>query len=210
MRQGTRCGHGHGGRPGGYGPLGWVAVTGSRGRGRGGFRGGPGYGYPRGPRGRRARRGDVRAAILTLLGEEPRNGYAMMQEIERRSEGVWRPSPGSIYPALQQLEDEGLVRQVDEGDGRSFELTDSGREALEQRSGEQAPWESAGEDVGDEVFELAHVMRQVHMAVHQLGQVGTSGQAKAAKEILTDARRALYGLLAEDPQEDSGDEPDSD
>jgi DNA-binding PadR family transcriptional regulator len=207
MRHGTRCGHGHG-RHGGYGPPGWVEVSGRGGRGRG-HRGG--YGYQRGPRGRRARRGDVRAAILTLLGEEPRNGYAVMQEIEQRSDGVWRPSPGSIYPALQQLEDEGLVRQVAEGDKRSYELTDAGREAVEERSGERAPWESAGEDVGDEVFELAHVTRQVGMAVRQLGEVGTTAQAKAATEILTDARRALYGLLAEDPQEDdAGDEPASD
>ena len=77
-----------------------------RGRHRGGPRGFPGFGPPRGPR---ARRGDVRAAILLLLAEEPRNGYQLMQEIERRSDGLWRPSPGSVYPALQQLEDEGLV-----------------------------------------------------------------------------------------------------
>ena len=81
-----------------------------------------GFGGPGGPfggRGPRARRGDVRAALLTLLAEEPRNGYQLMQEIERRSEGVWRPSPGSVYPALQQLEDEGLVR-AEETDGRKL------------------------------------------------------------------------------------------
>jgi Transcriptional regulator PadR-like family len=76
------------------------------GRGGFGFFGGPG-GFPRGPR---ARRGDVRAAALILLAEEPRNGYQIMQEIEQRSDGVWRPSPGSVYPALAQLEDEGLIR----------------------------------------------------------------------------------------------------
>ena len=75
---------------------------------------------PFGPRGRRAARGDVRAAVLLLLAEEPRNGYALMQEIEERSEGVWRPSPGSIYPALAQLEDEGLVEATKEGSGRVF------------------------------------------------------------------------------------------
>ncbi|HWE83103.1 MAG TPA: helix-turn-helix transcriptional regulator, partial [Gaiellaceae bacterium] len=57
--------------------------------------GGPGFGGPGGPRGRRMRRGNVRAAILLLLEEEPRNGYQVMQEIEQRSDGAWRPSPGS-------------------------------------------------------------------------------------------------------------------
>src|SRR5215207_10320767 len=90
-----------------------------RGRHRGGPRGGfPGFGPPRGPR---ARRGDVRAALLLLLAEEPRNGYQLMQEIERRSDGVWRPSPGSVYPALQQLEDEGLVHAVEFEGKRAYE-----------------------------------------------------------------------------------------
>jgi DNA-binding PadR family transcriptional regulator len=144
----------------------------------------------------------VRAAILTLLGEEPRNGYGLIQEIEARSDGVWRPSPGSVYPALQLMEDEGLIRAVGDGDKRAYELTDAGREALEQRSGERAPWDSAGDDVGDEIVELMKVTRQVWMAVRQLGEAGTSGQAKAATEILGEARRALYGLLAEDPQDE--------
>src|SRR5918997_3263983 len=86
-------------------------------RGRGDFPFGPGFGGAGG--GRKARRGDVRAAILVLLDEEPRNGYQLMQEIEERSDGAWRPSPGSIYPALQQLEDEGLVRPR-EGEGRKL------------------------------------------------------------------------------------------
>src|SRR5215204_4698819 len=108
--------------------LGWLAMSGGgprrgRGRGGGGQFGFPGFGPPRGPR---ARRGDVRAALLVLLAEEPRNGYGLIQEIERRSDGVWRPSPGSVYPALQLLEDEGLVRPA--ADGRKlFELTDEGR-----------------------------------------------------------------------------------
>src|SRR5215208_1704044 len=102
------------------------------GRGRGD--GGP-WGFP-GRRGPRARRGDVRAALLVLLAEEPRNGYQLMQEIEQRSDGTWRPSPGSVYPALQQLEDEGLVR-VEPGDGRkAYTLTDEGRAHVEARRDE--------------------------------------------------------------------------
>src|ERR687893_578868 len=106
--------------------FGWMAMSrGGRGHGhrRGGGRDFPGFGPPRGPL---ARRGDVRAALLVLLAEEPRNSYQLMQEIEQRSEGVWRPSPGSVYPALQQLEDEGLVRPAGEG-RKLYELTDEGR-----------------------------------------------------------------------------------
>ena len=104
---------------------------------RGGGFGGPSGSRPGGPgsfgRGGRARRGDVRAALLTLLAEEPRNGYRLMQEIEHRSDGVWRPSPGSVYPALQQLEDEGLVRSEETEGRKLFQLTDAGREAAEAR-----------------------------------------------------------------------------
>src|SRR5271163_5095298 len=97
--------------------------------------GGPPFGrmgHPGGPRGRgrRARRGDIRTAALLLLAEEPRNGYQIMQEVQERSGGLWSPSPGSVYPALQQLEDEGLIR-TQEGDGRKlFAITDEGRALL--------------------------------------------------------------------------------
>ncbi len=105
---------------------------------------GPG---PRGPRGRgrKARRGDIRTAALLLLAEEPRNGYQIMQEVEERSEGVWRPSPGSVYPALAQLEDEGLIRS-EEIDGRKlFAITDAGTAVLGG-----APGRPAGAVGGDE------------------------------------------------------------
>src|ERR687893_3158314 len=122
--------------------FGWMAMS----RGAGGIapRGGggrdfPGFGPPRGPR---ARRGDVRAAVLVLLAEEPRNGYQLMQEIEQRSDGVWRPSPGSVYPALQQLEDEGLVRIAEREGRKAYELTDEGRAHVAARRDELgAPWD---------------------------------------------------------------------
>src|SRR5271155_1424128 len=103
----------------------------------GSSRGGGGRG-----RGRRARRGDIRTAALLLLAEEPRNGYQIMQEVEERSDGAWRPSPGSVYPALAQLEDEGLIR-TEEDDGRKlFVLTDEGRALLAERGADRpAPWE---------------------------------------------------------------------
>src|SRR5712691_13158505 len=124
---GRRRGHGYGGFPGG--PP--------------GFRGpGPWAGGPR-MRGLRARRGDVRAAALALLAGQPMNGYQIIQEIGERSGGLWRPSPGSVYPALQQLEDEGLiVAQADENGRRSFQLTAEGRDYVEAHPDEvRAPWD---------------------------------------------------------------------
>src|SRR4051794_38537649 len=124
-------GHGPGFGPGhgpGFGPAGLF-----------GGAGGPGF---HGRRGRRARRGDVRAALLLLLAEEPRNGYQLMQEIEQRSGGVWRPSPGSVYPALAQLEDEGLVRTEEREGRRVYALTDDGRAHVEgQHDQPPPPWE---------------------------------------------------------------------
>jgi DNA-binding PadR family transcriptional regulator len=197
----------------GCGPelLGWLTMAGRhRHQGHGRHRGGPrgfggpfGFGGPGGPfgRGGRARRGDVRAALLTLLAEEPRNGYQLMQEIERRSEGVWRPSPGSVYPALQQLEDEGLVRS-EEIDGRKhFLLTDAGREAATAAAAEGAPWDAASESVDADAWELFGVARQVGMAIFQIAQVGTAEQLASAREVLTNARRSLYGILAEDEEQ---------
>src|SRR5271165_7273679 len=119
--------------------------------------GGYGFGRGGGPRGRgrKARRGDIRTAALLLLAEEPRNGYQIMQEVEERSDGAWRPSPGSVYPALAQLEDEGLIRS-EEVDGRKlFALTDAGRELVTERGDEQpAPWEQMSGEVSSGAHEL--------------------------------------------------------
>jgi DNA-binding PadR family transcriptional regulator len=162
--------------------------------------GGPFFGGPGGfPRGRRARRGDVRAAALLLLAEAPLNGYQIMQEIERRSEGLWKPSPGSVYPALAQLEDEGLVRAEEVGDRRTYALTDAGRTYVDERRGELAPpWEQMAGPVDDDVGALFREMRRVGMAAAQIGQLDDPNQIAKARSILAQARRALYSLLAED------------
>jgi len=161
--------------------------------------GGPGFGPPFGPRGRRAARGDVRAAVLLLLAEEPRNGYALMQEIEERSEGVWRPSPGSIYPVLAQLEDEGLVEATKEGSGRVFALTDTGREHVEARREELGePWKAVSGGFPKEAGELRDLMMQLGAAAMQVVHAGTAEQRKRAVELLTEARRGLYRILSED------------
>ncbi len=168
-----------------------------RGRGPRGHRlGGPGLGPGFGP-GRRAGRGDIRAAILALLAEEPMHGYQIIQVISERSGGNWTPSPGSVYPTLQQLEDESLIEPAESETGRRvFALTDAGRTVAGESSA--APWEEAVESVDDEMVELRDLVRQVVAATRQVGQAGTSAQVKAAQDVLRTARKALYRLLADD------------
>jgi DNA-binding PadR family transcriptional regulator len=141
----------------------------------------------------------VRAGILALLAEEPRNGYQIMQELEKRSGGVWRPSPGSVYPALQQLEDEGLVRVAESGAGRVFELTDRGRAWAKEHARElEAPWEAMTGAAGGDAVEMVRLCRQLGMAAVQVVRAGNAAQVAEARRIVTDARRALYRLLAQD------------
>ena len=156
---------------------------------------GPGGGFGRGPK---ARRGDVRTAALLLLAEEPRNGYQIMQELEERSEGVWRPSPGSVYPALQQLEDEGLVRAVDQDGRKLYELTDAGRTYVAERGDETPPWEEMSGDFGSDRAKAANVMREVALAFTQVIRAGSERQVAEATTVLAETRRRLYGILAED------------
>jgi DNA-binding PadR family transcriptional regulator len=145
------------------------------------------------------RRGDVRAALLVLLDEEPRNGYGLMQELEHRTEGVWRPSPGSVYPALQQLEDEELVRAVESEGRKLFELTDAGRSYVAENRDELGkPWEAVNEDVGEGAFDMRNLIGQVAAATMQVLQAGNEAQVERAREILTEARRSLYRILADD------------
>jgi DNA-binding PadR family transcriptional regulator len=161
-----------------------------------GPRGGPGG--PHG-RGRRARRGDIRSAILLLLAEEPRNGYGLMQEIEERSGGIWRPSPGSVYPALAQLEDEGLVRELEHEGRKAFELTDEGKAHVESnRERMGTPWQAVGEGATGEIHELRQGAQALAAAVIQVAQTGSKAQLGEAKAILEEARRSLYRLLAGD------------
>jgi DNA-binding PadR family transcriptional regulator len=166
-----------------------------------GMRGGPGGPGPfgRGPRGRgRRRRGDVRLAVLRLLAEESRNGYGLMQTIEERSEGQWRPSPGSMYPTLSQLEDEGLIQSTQADGARRFEITDSGREALEERAGEPDPWAPEPDADAHAMSELGPLVLGIGKAVWQVASVGDDAQRARAGELLAETRRRLYGILAED------------
>jgi DNA-binding PadR family transcriptional regulator len=147
--------------------------------------------------GPRRRRGDVRAAILALLGERPMHGYEMIQELEERSDGMWRPSAGSIYPTLQLLEDEGLIAGEEHEGKRRFTLTDAGREEAAKRpADEPLPWEEAAEGEGHPK-ELANSLRQFVPAVIQIMRMGSPDQAERAQAIIDDARKKLYGILAE-------------
>jgi DNA-binding PadR family transcriptional regulator len=163
------------------------------GPGFGGGFGGPGFG-----RGPKVRRGDVRAAALALLAEGPRNGYQIIQEIGERSGGVWRPSPGSVYPALSQLEDEGLIRAEERDGRRQFVLTDEGRAYVESHKDElAAPWETVSDSVTDEMMELRSLVGQVAAAAMQVSHAGTPAQIAQARKILADTRKALYRILAD-------------
>lgn len=147
--------------------------------------------------GGRARRGDVRAAILSLLNERPMHGYEMIRELESRSGGVWRPSAGSIYPTLQLLEDEGLITGEQSGGKRLFSLTDLGRAEAEKQGTETPPWQEVAEDVSPPAFRLRDAAFQVGAAVLQVARAGNEDQISRTLEVLTDARRRIYAILGE-------------
>jgi len=163
---------------------------------------GPKFGRGFGPRGPRVRRGDVRAAILDLLAEgQPWNGYQIIQEIGARTQGVWRPSAGSVYPALQQLEDEGLITVSGPAAGedrrRNYTLTEEGRAYVEAHAAElRSSWDAVTGSVDDAVFQLHALARQVMMATVQVAQAGSPAQVQQGSKILGDTRKALYRILA--------------
>ncbi|MEU3227961.1 PadR family transcriptional regulator [Streptomyces sp. NPDC006976] len=175
--EGERAAFGPFGPPFGGGPFGG-------GRNRGGGRG-------------RARRGDVRASILALLKDRAMHGYEMIQEIGERSGGAWRPSPGSVYPTLQLLEDEGLITSASEGGKKLFTLTDAGR--TEAETGPEAPWEEAGRGVD---WEGMNEVRQAGFglmeAFGQVWKTGSADQREKALAVINDTRKKLYLILADE------------
>lgn len=200
---------------GGFGDV----PPGARGRGRDrgfgferhgrGMSSGPGFGgmFGRGfggmfGRGPAVRRGDVRAAILAVLADRPMHGYQIMQELRQLSGGAWAPSAGSVYPTLQQLEDEGLVRGVDQDGRRVFTLTDEGEAAAVKARAAGAPWEVDGDRAASDIRTL---IAQVAQAAMQVSRVGTTATAVEARRILVAARRDLYRLLADDDADDAVD-----
>jgi DNA-binding PadR family transcriptional regulator len=211
------------GFPGGQGfdPESDEAGFGGPGFGRTGFHGPPGphgAGLPefgpgpwaRGYRrrgGGRAKRGNVRAAALALLAEEPMNGYQIIQQISERSGGLWQPSPGSVYPALAQLEDENLIALQDTaGSRRAYGLTEDGRGYVAEHAEElSAPWSDLA-GAATAAHDMRKLVHQVHLAAVQVISAGTDEQINQARQVLTQARRALYRILAEDEDTDSRDD----
>jgi DNA-binding PadR family transcriptional regulator len=151
----------------------------------------------------KVKRGDVRAAALSLLAEGPRNGYQIIQEIAERSGGLWKPSPGSVYPALQQLEDEGLIQAGQTGGRKVYQLTDEGQAYVEGHADElAAPWAAVAETLDDGAVEVHALLGQLHMAVGQATQAATPAQINEVRKVLGNARRAIYAILAEEPADD--------
>ena len=154
----------------------------------------------RGWRGMKARRGDVRAAILAVLAEQSMNGYQIIQEIAERSGGAWKPSPGSIYPTLQQLEDEGLVRAETDNGRRTFTLTEDGRTYVAEHAEEvAAPWQTLGGETADDDG-LKPLIGQVGAAVWQIMAVGSPEQQAQGREALVELRNRLYAILSTDDE----------
>jgi DNA-binding PadR family transcriptional regulator len=209
----------------------WRSATseprGPRVRSRGGFGGpggsghwGGGFGgsawWPGGPaapgpsRGK-ASRGDVRSAILALLREGPRTGYQIMSDIEERSGGAWRPSPGAVYPALSALADEGLITGEETGGRRTFRLTEAGREYVGQHPHKaRGAWESAEQQDAWQLPGLFAEAARLGSGIVQIAHAGTPAQVQEAERLLEQTRRRLYQILAEDDGEQEDDAPDDD
>lgn len=153
-----------------------------------------GHGHRRGHRGRR---GNVRAAVLALLVERPMHGYEMIQELDTRTGGIWRPSPGSIYPTLQLLEDEGLIVSESSEGRRRFTLTDTGQaEATEAAA--NPPWQEFTDDTVSQAQDFRDAAFGIMNALRQVGFAGTDEQRARALEVLNETKRKLYAILADE------------
>ncbi|HET7432234.1 MAG TPA: PadR family transcriptional regulator [Nocardioides sp.] len=175
-----------------------------------------GLASPEPGRGPRVRRGDVRVAILAVLADGPLNGYQVIQQISDRTDGAWRPSPGSVYPTISQLEDEGLVEGDDERGRRSLTLSEAGRTYLAEHADEiEAVWapfsrarherpsrDDEHGDSGPDFAALKPELGRVMNAVWQIITTGTDEQRRAAVGVLVEARRGLYRILADDAEAD--------
>jgi DNA-binding PadR family transcriptional regulator len=174
----------------------------------GGFVGARGGWWPNPPgppgpgRGRKASRGDVRSAILALLREGPRNGYQIMADIEERSNGAWRPSPGAVYPALSALADEGLITDEKAEGRRTFRLTDAGRAYVEENPDmARGAWESTAQQEAWQVPGLFAEAARLGAGIVQIAHAGDADQVRAAERLLERTRRELYRILADDAED---------
>lgn len=144
-------------------------------------------------------RGDIRTAILAALMVEPMHGYQIIQAIEARSGGAWKPSPGSIYPTLQLLADEGLVSSEQVGERKVYSLTEAGRAAAAEGASKPHPWDhSRIREQAEERAALPKAGAKLAQALGQVAHSGTTEQRERAIAIVDDARRKLYAILAEE------------
>ncbi len=207
-RRGHRGGHPHfdpreafGRMHGGFRPP-FPPGFGAGGPGGPGFGGGPGMGRDRrgrGGPGSRGRRGNVRAAILALLTERPMHGYEMIQELDQRTGGVWRPSPGSVYPTLQLLEDEGLIVSQESGGRKAYTLTEAGQ-AEATTAAANAPWAEFSEETVNNGNDIRDAVGGIMMALKQIGFERDTEQWQRAVAVLSETKRKLYAILADDNQ----------
>ena len=156
---------------------------------------------PRG--GARMGRGDVRAAVLALLAESPMHGYQIIHEIEERSGGSWKPSPGSVYPTLQLLTDEGLVTAEEANGRKTYALTEAGRAEADAAGERPAPWQATATGGGaressGRATALPKAGVELAQAAAQVARTGTPDQVQQAVVVLEEARRKLYSILAQD------------
>ncbi|MER5883128.1 PadR family transcriptional regulator [Streptomyces sp. NPDC001941] len=167
-----------------------------------------GWGAAPPPPPRPGHRPDLRAAVLLLLREQPHSGHRIAQELERRSLGMWRPRPGSVYPVLQQCEEQGLVRATGAKGSRLFHLTEEGARHCDEDAEEWGtPWDTWRDTADEGVPELYQQLSQLSAAVRQVGTVASGAQVERAGRLLARTRRELYLLLAEDDDEPEGDAP---
>lgn len=148
--------------------------------------------------GQRMGRGDVRAAVLALLAEKPMHGYQIIHEIEERSNGAWKPSPGSVYPTLQLLADEGFILAEESNGRKTYSLTDEGRQVADATADQPAPWEVHSARDGSRASALPRAGIDLAQAAAQVARTGNSEQVKQAVAVLEEARRKLYSILAQD------------
>lgn len=156
---------------------------------------------PRPAGGSRMARGDVRTAVLSLLAEKPMHGYQIINEIAERSGGTWKPSAGSVYPTLQLLADEGLIEAEEQNGRKTYSLTEAGRAVADESAETPAPWESSkGEGPRDHTRFTALPKAGVDLAAAaaQVGRTGSAEQVQQAIDVLDEARRRLYSILAQD------------
>ncbi|WP_337002161.1 MULTISPECIES: PadR family transcriptional regulator [unclassified Microbacterium] len=201
-------------------PFGGGSGSGSSG-GPGGFFGGSGFGGSGGPAstifeamdqlrksfesrpsgGSRMARGDVRTAVLSLLAEKPMHGYQIINEIAERSGGTWKPSAGSVYPTLQLLADEGLIEAEEQNGRKTYSLTEAGRAVADETTETPAPWESSSKDGNRDNARFSALPKagvDLAAAAAQVGRSGSPEQVQQTIEVLDEARRKLYSILAQD------------